>query len=305
MSETQKIFPIKQEAQNEKEIITVPVSSIRRYEEQPRTEFDQGGLEALAESIKEYGLQQPITVVVLKDDKVHDYELKDGERRLRAHQIAGIEYIDVIVDYETKPGQQHLQSLISNFNRAGHTPIEISNALAKERENGVTAAALAVACGKSDVWVYQHLSLQNLHPDLQELMSERSSKKKLRLQSAYELSRIESPGKQLAIHAEVQKIKGGAQKIAYIKQASGREVIPRQKRPARDARNLQNFVERMDNGVERFAGMNQEEFKVMLSRLQTTEIDVLIDQLKGGAEALLELADFVKNLRPCETKKAA
>ncbi|MEA3323170.1 MAG: ParB/RepB/Spo0J family partition protein, partial [Patescibacteria group bacterium] len=166
METAAKVVPI--HPKTEKKVLSVLVASIRRYVDQPRTEFDDDALRALADSIVEHGLQQPVTVVALEDCR-HDFELKDGERRWRAHQLANLEYIEVIVDYKTKSGEQHLQSLISNFNRKDHTPMEISNAFVKERASGTTVDSLAKACGKSTTWVYQHLSLQNLHHKLQKL----------------------------------------------------------------------------------------------------------------------------------------
>ncbi|MFA7319166.1 MAG: ParB/RepB/Spo0J family partition protein [Parcubacteria group bacterium] len=295
MNTSAQIIPIRQEMPVTG-LPSVPVSSIRRFKDQPRIIFDQDKLKALADSIKEYGLQQPISVVVLRGDEQHDYELKDGERRWLAHQIAGIERIDVIIDHETRPGTQHLQSLIANFNREGHTYMETSNALVKEKQNGVPAESLATACGKSVGWVYQHLALQNLHPDLQKLLNAGSNKKKLRFNPAYELSKLPLE-QQVSAYNKMRKIPGAAERINFIKSKGGNPIAPRAKRPAREAKSLKNLVYMVKSGVERFANLKKTDFKAMMEKLEPAEIPALISQLKAGAESLQELASFVENFQ--------
>ena len=77
----------------------VPVQSVLPNPDQPRTIFDQAELEGLAQSIRETGLIQPIVVEQAGDQ----YILVDGERRWRAHQLAGLTEIEVVV----KPSTNH------------------------------------------------------------------------------------------------------------------------------------------------------------------------------------------------------
>ena len=60
---------------------------------------------------------------------------------------------------------------------------------------------------------------------------------------------------------------------------------------------MQNFIVRLESGVERFAGLKKSDFKTMIEKLEPTEVDVLVGQLKSGAESLLELASFVENFK--------
>ena len=66
---------------------TLPISSIEPNPDQPRTNFDEEALDDLAESIKQLGVIQPITVRKISDDK---YQIISGERRFRAAQKAGV-----------------------------------------------------------------------------------------------------------------------------------------------------------------------------------------------------------------------
>lgn len=87
---------------------------------QPRTRFDPEELESLADSIRQYGLLQPIVVTRLEDG---GYELVSGERRLRAAKIAGLERIPAVV--RSSHDQEKLElALIENIQRSDLDPIE-------------------------------------------------------------------------------------------------------------------------------------------------------------------------------------
>ena len=87
--------------------------------EQPRKNFDQDALEELADSIKQYGLIQPI---VVQDRKTY-YEIIAGERRWRAAKIAGLKEVPVIIKNYTEQEIVEI-SLIENIQRENLNPIE-------------------------------------------------------------------------------------------------------------------------------------------------------------------------------------
>ncbi len=155
--------------------LMVPTERIRRFEKQPREYFDPNEIAARAESMRVVGQQTPITVEAIDGDPKHDYELIDGESRWRSAQVAGIEQMLVLVR-SVKFGslkEKHLASLVANFNRSEHTPMEISNALALQASNGMSQSDIAVAIGKDPNWVSQYLSLQKLHPEVKKLLDPR------------------------------------------------------------------------------------------------------------------------------------
>jgi len=75
-------------------ILSVPVASIRANPFQPRQDFDEIKLQELADSIRELGLIQPVTVRHIGEER---YELISGERRLRACRMTGLEYIPAYI----------------------------------------------------------------------------------------------------------------------------------------------------------------------------------------------------------------
>ena len=95
------LMPIEDEAvENEnKEFVTVGTAFVEPNRKQPRKHFDEEELSALSESVKRYGVLQPITV---KDEKNGFYTIIAGERRWRAAKMAGLSEVPVrIVDFSS------------------------------------------------------------------------------------------------------------------------------------------------------------------------------------------------------------
>lgn len=99
-------------------IIEIPVSAVRPNPHQPRRQFPQESLQELAGSIKSHGLQQPVIVRQLKqtDHGAATYQLVAGERRLRAHELAGLKVIRAIVR-ATADEQLLRLSIVENIHR--------------------------------------------------------------------------------------------------------------------------------------------------------------------------------------------
>ncbi len=107
----------------EGQVKTVNITKIEPNREQPRRNFDEEALEELAESIKQFGLLQPILV----HDKKSYYEIVAGERRWRAAKKAGLKEIPVIIKDLTDQEIVEI-SLIENIQRENLNPIEEAQA---------------------------------------------------------------------------------------------------------------------------------------------------------------------------------
>ena len=146
---------------------TLKVSEIRPNPYQPRKEFDQTGLEELANSIKENGVFQPVLV----RKSVNGYELVAGERRLRATKLAGVKEIPVIIkDFNDKEMMEI--SLLENIQRKDLTPIE--EALAYDqmiKKLNYTQEQLAKRLGKSRANITNMLRLLSLPNEVQNLVN--------------------------------------------------------------------------------------------------------------------------------------
>lgn len=113
----------KTETVDDKGATLVKISMVEPNREQPRKNFDEDALLELAESIKQFGLLQPILV---QDRKDH-YEIIAGERRWRASKLAGLKEVPVIIKNYTEQEIVEI-SLIENIQREDLNPIEEAQA---------------------------------------------------------------------------------------------------------------------------------------------------------------------------------
>ena len=145
------------------EMTEIELSNIIPNPTQPRTEFDEEALEELADSIRQLGLIQPITVK-RDGDK---YIIISGERRWRASAKAGLESIPAYIR-EVDDTTLHAMALVENIQREDLNAIEISLSMQRLIEEcGLTQEALAERLGKKRSTVANYLRLLNLPDEVQ------------------------------------------------------------------------------------------------------------------------------------------
>src|SRR6476661_1481553 len=146
----------------------VDVNAIVPGPMQPRTHFDEGALEGLADSIRSQGVIQPL-LVRRRGDR---YELIAGERRWRAARLASLARVPVVV--RDVPDKDLLEiALIENIQRENLNPIEEAQAYQRLIENvGLTQEALAARVGRDRSYITNYLRLLKLPDDLQQLVVE-------------------------------------------------------------------------------------------------------------------------------------
>jgi ParB family chromosome partitioning protein len=136
----------------------IPVDRIRTNPRQPRQQMDQTELEALAASITEHGVLQPILVTEVLDG----YQLVAGERRFRASQLAGLERIPAIVRQLADREQLEL-ALVENLQREDLGPIEEAHAFRSlVDEFGLAQEEIATRVGRARSTVANTLRLLDL-----------------------------------------------------------------------------------------------------------------------------------------------
>lgn len=152
-------------------VTDVEIDRVERNPFQPRTDFDEPSLDELAQSIRELGIIQPITVRALGD---HRFELISGERRLRAARRAGLERIPAYVREADTEAMLEM-ALVENVQREDLNPIEI--AIGYQRlldECGLTHEDLARKLGKNRTTVTNTLRLLRLTPRVQSSLRDRT-----------------------------------------------------------------------------------------------------------------------------------
>ena len=144
----------------------VKLSLVEPNREQPRKHFDEDGLLELAESIKQYGILQPLLV----QEKSGYYEIIAGERRWRAAKLAGLKEIPVIVRNLTE--QQIVEiSLIENIQREDLNPIEEAQAFRRLMEEfHMKQDEIADRVSKSRTAVTNSMRLLKLSKQVQQMV---------------------------------------------------------------------------------------------------------------------------------------
>lgn len=157
-----------QSSDNE-QVYELAVDVIQTNPNQPRTEFNEAQLAELAQSIREYGIIQPL-VVTKKGDR---YELIAGERRLRAAKSIGFGKVPVVIR-DTADHERLAVALIENIQRVDLNPMELAAGYKRLIEEfNITHDDLGKRLGKSRPSISNALRYFNLHPEIQEALRER------------------------------------------------------------------------------------------------------------------------------------
>lgn len=152
-----------------REIINVPTWQIETNRYQPRLDFNAESLNELAESIREHGLIQPITV----RKEGEGYEIIAGERRFRACKLIGYQEVPCVV-MSADEIQTAQMALVENIQRENLSAIEEAKAYVEiMRQASCTQEELAQKMGKSQSTIANKIRLLNLPDSIQEAVRSR------------------------------------------------------------------------------------------------------------------------------------
>jgi ParB family chromosome partitioning protein len=192
---SQKKIPVNVLENDDDSIFEIDPEKIKVNPMQPRHDFDDTSLNELVDSIKEYGLIQPLVLT----KKNNQYELIAGERRLRACKKIGLKKVPVVVkkaDEQEKLGM----ALVENIQRQDLNSIETALAYKKLiKEFGLTAEEVAKKMGKARASVSNTLRMLNLPGEIQDAMKEG----RIGEGHAKYLLGIENPGKQMMLFRKI------------------------------------------------------------------------------------------------------
>lgn len=165
-SKIDKTVNVKEEEQETGKEMFLKLSSIEPNKEQPRMEFREESLIELAESMKQYGVLQPLLV----QKKGDLYEIIAGERRWRAAKLAGLKEVPVVIREYTK--QQSMEiALIENVQREDLNPIEEAKAYQKlMQEFELKQEEIAARVAKNRVTITNSMRLLKLDERVQEML---------------------------------------------------------------------------------------------------------------------------------------
>lgn len=147
------------EPQDTADILRIPVDMIEPNPFQPRMSFDKEALEELAESIRTFGLIQPITVRKKSTDK---YQIISGERRFKACRLAGMDMIPAYIRDANDQGMLEM-AIVENIQRENLDPIEVAMSYQRLIEECMlTQEQMAERVGKKRASVTNYLRLLKL-----------------------------------------------------------------------------------------------------------------------------------------------
>ena len=152
--------------EEKKETFLLKTSQLEPNKEQPRKKFDEEKIEELAQSIKQYGIIQPI-IVAKKDDY---YQIIAGERRWRAAKKAGLKEVPVVLKEYTDKEIAEI-SLIENIQREDLNPIEEANSYKQLiEEYNLTQEELSERVSKSRTEIANKMRLLKLSNEVQKML---------------------------------------------------------------------------------------------------------------------------------------
>ncbi|MBO7116175.1 MAG: ParB/RepB/Spo0J family partition protein [Prevotella sp.] len=190
----------------------IEISLIEPNPNQPRREFDQEALQELANSIREVGIIQPITLRQMDSGK---YQIIAGERRWRASQLANLTTIPAYIRTVEDEGVMEM-ALVENIQREDLNAIEVALAYQHLAETtGMTQDKISKRVGKSRAAVTNYLRLLKLPAQVQMALKNHE----IDMGHARALLAIDSPSAQIKLFKEIQKQQYSVRKVEEMVQA--------------------------------------------------------------------------------------
>lgn len=190
----------------------IEISLIEPNPNQPRREFDQEALQELANSIREVGIIQPITLRQMDSGK---YQIIAGERRWRASQLANLTTIPAYIRTVEDEGVMEM-ALVENIQREDLNAIEVALAYQHLAETtGMTQDKISKRVGKSRAAVTNYLRLLKLPAQIQMALKNHE----IDMGHARALLAIDSPSAQIKLFKEIQKQQYSVRKVEEMVQA--------------------------------------------------------------------------------------
>ena len=242
-------------------VANIPVAQIEPNPFQPRTTFAPEAIQELAQSIKELGIIQPVTVRKLGYDR---YQLISGERRFRASQAAGLEQIPAYIRIANDESMLEM-ALVENIQREELDAIEI--AISFQRlldEVDLTQEALSEKVGKDRATVANYLRLLKLPPAIQLGLRQRQ----IGMGHARALIGMQDPAAQLELYRRIMESQLSVRQV---------EEIARGGKPAGG----------ISASKEKMSGARQKELGRHLSNLFGSKVNV---KQAGAGKERIEIA---------------
>ena len=264
----------KEKVENKNPETMVKLSMVEPNGEQPRKNFDEDSLLELAESIKQFGLLQPIIV----QDRKNHYEIIAGERRWRAAKMAGLKEIPVIIKNLTNQEIVEI-SLIENIKREDLNPIEEAQAYKRLLEEfNLKQDEVAERVSKSRTAVTNSMRLLKLCDEVQQMVVNEM----ISTGHARALLSIEDPEEQYMIAQKVFDEKMSVREVEKLV----KDLHKPEKAPKKENKSLEVIYQNIENRLKESLGTkvsispkNNGAGKIEIEFYNHDDLDRLMEQL--------------------------
>ena len=264
----------KEKVENKKPETMVKLSMVEPNGEQPRKNFDEDSLLELAESIKQFGLLQPIIV----QDRKNHYEIIAGERRWRAAKMAGLKEIPVIIKNLTNQEIVEI-SLIENIQREDLNPMEEAQAYKRLLEEfNLKQDEVAERVSKSRTAVTNSMRLLKLCDEVQQMVVNEM----ISTGHARALLSIEDPEEQYMIAQKVFDEKMSVREVEKLV----KDLHKPEKAPKKENKSLEVIYQNTENRLKESLGTkvsispkNNGAGKIEIEFYNHDDLDRLMEQL--------------------------
>lgn len=257
-------------------IKTLKLRDIEPNPDQPRKTFEKDKLEALAASIKEHGIVQPI---VVKPQKNGMYTIVAGERRWRAAHIAGLTQVPCVEGDYTEKQIMEL-ALVENLQREDLNPIEESEGYRKLMDTfGLTQEEVAARVGKSRSAVANALRLNGLSDKIKDMVVEG----KLTSGHARALLAVEKDAERLAL---AQRIVDEGLNVRQAEKLAAKPVIKKTVTPPQIDRNTEKYFKDLEKDISRRLGAKvsikngKNRGKIEIEYFSPQELEGILEKIK-------------------------
>lgn len=278
----QEISPQEQEKEVQTQTeLELKISEIEPNRDQPRKAFDEEQLEELADSIRKYGVLQPLLV----QKKGESYEIIAGERRWRAAKRAGLKMIPAVIR-EYSPQQAMEIALIENVQREDLNPIEEAQAYQRlMQEFSLKQEEIAERVSKNRTTITNCMRLLNLAPEVQQMLIEG----RIASGHARALLAVADPYQQLELAKKVELERMSVREVEKAVKLLGKEKKEKKKSQVDEAVEL--VFQDMENRMKTVMGT-----KVNISRKDKSKGKIEIEYY---SEAELErLVELIESIQP-------
>lgn len=280
-------------------IFWIEVEKIKPNPYQPRREFDDAKLKDLADSIRMYGILQPLVVTRSEYEKPEggmavEYELISGERRLRASKIAGLAQVPALIRDSGENDRLKLElAIIENLQREDINSVDRARAFDRlAREFAMTHAQIAQKVGKSREYVSNTLRILALQEEILTAVSEGKISEGHTRPLLMLLSRKEEQvtlfKEIIAKKMSVREAESIARKIASDKvRKKDWSLLPEiaeMENKFKEALGTKVSIDRFENGG-----------RIMINFFSTDDARAILEKILHGSEAKSELGHITKN----------